>query len=130
VSGTAAMAGLLSADDSRSDRSKPATHVPRTETRRRGEVGQASAATTTAKPLSRLTRRDVHVFRAFRFGRAKAEALIVFDTVRPRAERIRVTGTGTPETKSSDRPQYFVVRNDQCCAGVERAEKFDIVAGR
>jgi hypothetical protein len=39
-------------------------------------------------------------------------------------------GTGTPETKSPDRPQYFVVSNDQSCAGVERAEKFGIVASR
>jgi hypothetical protein len=36
---------------------------------------------------------------------------------------------GTPETKP-DKPQYFVVTNDQSCAGVERAEKFGIVAGR
>jgi hypothetical protein len=53
-----------------------------------------------------------------------------FDKVQFRAERIRVTRTRTPETKSRDRPQYFVVTNDQSCAGVERAEKFGIVAGR
>jgi hypothetical protein len=61
---------------------------------------------------------------------AKAEALI--DSMRcdpvPK-EAGRVTGTGTPETKP-DRPQYFVVTNDQSCAGLERAEKVGIVASR
>jgi hypothetical protein len=58
------------------------------------------------------------------FG-AKAEALIV--SMRSRAERSRVTGVGTPVTKSPDRPQYFVLTNDQSCPGMGRAEKFGIV---
>jgi hypothetical protein len=37
---------------------------------------------------------------------------------------------GVPETKSPDRPQYFVVTNDQSCACVEPAENFGIVTDR
>ena len=90
---------------------------------------QASAATTTARPFP-VDATATFMFSVRSASEAKIEALIVSTRCNPLLKEFGVTGTGTPETKSRNRPQYFVVTNDQSCAGVERSEKLGIVTGR